>query len=369
MLILFAAVLLNLSCGAPVSNEFTAEQQQQVLAAAQEVMRTYNISAAIVGVWEEGKSQPLIVAVGTAELSTGRAVQATDHFRIASITKTFTGMVILQLIDEGKISFEATLDRYCPQVTNASSITIRQLLGMTAGIYDYSNNPDFANVYFNDLTKYWSRSEITALFNGKPQDFAPGTDCKYSNTNFYLLGMIIEQVTGSSAEAEIKTRIIDRLGLTNTSFPTDTSMPATYCHGYSNLTTTGEGTLNDVSISTPSAPWTSGGMVSNIYDLKVWCEALYKGTLLSSAVNTQRFDWHTLAGTGGKAKYGLGVANLVGLIGHNGEIEGYNTDMYYLPSKKAVIVCMTNNASALYGRTIYLTKQVVNILYPGEVSW
>lgn len=363
VLMLGLLVIFISSCAANNKMRFTALQESQVAAAMDSVMNTYNIPGAVVGVWEEGKD-PLILTKGLADKETGRLVQATDHFRIASITKTFTGTVVLQLIDEGKISFEATLDNYFPAVTNASQITIRQVLGMTAGIYDFVNSEYFNTTYYNDLSKVWTHDEILALIYGQPADFAPGTSCKYSNTNFYLLGMIIEEVTGNKVEDEIKTRIFDRLGMSRSSFPTGTAMTDPYCHGYNNIETGGEGTLTDVSIQSPSAPWTSGAIISNIYDLRIWVEALYNGTLLSAATQAERMTWNDLEGTGGKIKYGLGIINLLGLIGHNGEIEGYNTDMYYLPSKKAAIVCLTNNASNQYGYTIKLTKQVVEILYP-----
>ena len=368
ILILGLLVLFISSCSEDNKSGFTALQESHIAAAMDTVMNTYNVPAAIVGVWEEGKD-PFILPKGVADQETGRLLQATDHFRIASITKTFTGTVMLQLIEEGKISFEATLENYFPNITNASQITIRQVLAMTAGIYDFVNSEGFNVPYYNDITKVWTKEEILDLVHGQPADFAPNTSCKYSNTNYYLLGIIIEQVTSNTAEDEIKTRIFDRLGLSNTSFPTDTSMPAPYCHGYASVETGGEGTLNDVSIQSPSAPWTSGGIISNIYDLKIWVEALYHGTLLSAETQAERFDWNVLEDTGGKIKYGLGVINLLGLIGHNGEIEGYNTDMYYLPSKKAAIICMTNNASAQYGHTLKLTRQVIDILYPGAVSW
>jgi len=356
------------SCAENNVSSFTGAEQARIMQAVDDVILTYNIPAVIVGVWEEGKD-PFILAKGKADLATGRLVKATDHFRIASITKTFTGTVMLQLIEEDKISFEATIDNYFPDITNADQITIRQVLGMTAGIYDFVNSAEFNELYYNDLTKVWTKEEILDLVNGQPADFAPGTSCKYSNTNFYLLGIIIEEITGNTAEEEIKTRIFDRLGLTNTYFPTDIYIPEEYCHGYNNIETKGKGILNDVSIQSPSAPWTSGAIISNIYDLKTWVEVLYHGTLLSAETQAARFDWHVLEGTGGKIEYGLGVINLLGLIGHNGEIEGYNTDMYYLPSKKAAIICMTNNASAQYGYTIKLTKQVIDILYPDAVSW
>ena len=356
------------SCAENNVSSFTAAEQAQINDAVNNFMLTYNIPAVILGVWEEGKA-PFILARGKADLEAGRLVKATDHFRIASITKTFTGTVMLQLIEEGKISFEATIDAYFPDITNADRITIRQVLGMTAGIYDFVNSEGFDGPYYADMTKVWTHDEILALINNQPADFAPGASCKYSNSNFYLLGMIIEQLTGNAVEDEIKTRIIDRLGLANTSFPTDIYLPDPYCHGYNNIETMGEGVLTDVSIQSPSGPWTSGGMVSTIYDLGSWVKALYRGTLLDAATQAERLQWNVLEGTGGKIKYGLGIIYLGGLIGHNGEIEGYNTDMYYLPGKKAAIVCLTNNASAQYAHTIKLTKQVLEILYPGEVSW
>jgi CubicO group peptidase (beta-lactamase class C family) len=189
------------SCAENNVSSFTDAEQARIMQAVDDVMLTYNIPAVIVGVWEEGK-----------------------------------------------ISFEATINNYFPDITNADQITIRQVLGMTAGIYDFVNSAEFNELYYNDLTKVWTKEEILDLVNGQPADFAPGTSCKYSNTNFYLLGIIIEEITGNTAEEEIKTRTFDRLGLTNTYFPTDIYIPEEYCHGYNNIETGGKGILNDVSI-------------------------------------------------------------------------------------------------------------------------
>lgn len=368
-ILMFALLIaLNVSCAENNLNDITGSQRALINDAVSGFMLTYNVPAVILGVWEEGK-EPFILVRGKADLETGRAVEAGDHFRIASITKTFTATVMLQLIEEGRISFEATIDAYFPEITNADRITVRQVLAMTAGIYDLVNSAEFNRLYYADITRVWTHDEIMALINDQPADFEPGTACKYSNSNYYLLGLMIERLTGNKAEDEIKTRIIDRLGLAGTSFPAGTGMPDPYCHGYNNMATLGVGELTDVSIQSPSGPWTSGGMISTISDLRTWVEALYFGTLLSAETQAARLTWNVLQGSGGKFEYGLGIANLLGLIGHNGEIEGYNTDMYYLPAQKATIVCLSNNASNQYGHTIHLTKQVIDILYPGAVNW
>ena len=198
----------------------------------EQAMAENNIPGAIVGVWVPGEGT-WIKAIGTADIETGRNIKITDKMRIASITKTFTATVILQLVDEWKLALNDTLDHFVPEVPNSDEITIRQLCDMTSGIFSIADDEGFDNTLANEPLKKWTHQELLDIALKHDPYFAPGEGGYYSDTNYSpLLGMIIEQVTGNTVENEIQTRIIEPLELLNTSFPTGPNMTGEYSRGY-----------------------------------------------------------------------------------------------------------------------------------------
>lgn len=179
-----------------------------------------------------------------------------------------------------------------------------------------------------------------------PADFAPGTQVRYSNSNTYLLGLIIEQVTGQSAGEAITDRIIGPLGLRGTSFPTTPEMPTPYAHGYE-AAAPGD-PLRDVTRSNPAVPWTSGAMISTLADLRTWASALANGSLLSAALQRERLQGNPMPGTrpGFDLRYGLGLVTLNGLIGHSGGIAGYGSWMLHDPAADATLAIVVTRTEA-----------------------
>jgi D-alanyl-D-alanine carboxypeptidase len=175
--------------------------------------------------------------------------------------------------------------------------------------------------------------------------FPPGQGYHYSNTNFILLGMIIEQITGRPVRDVLRTRILQPLGLTHTIFPTTMAMPSPHVHGYS----ADGGPLTEVNTTANmSWGWTAGAMISTLADLHTWVQALATGRVLSPALQKQRltlsppsvayFRHHGVAGG-----YGLAIAKVHGFIGHNGGLPGFTTDAWYLPALQATIVVIANS--------------------------
>src|SRR3954454_18031635 len=154
-------------------------------------------------------------AFGTGTLGASTQITPDDHFRIGSNTKTFTGTVILQLVDEGKLGLDDPVSKYQPEVPNGENITIRQLLDMTSGLYNYSEDKDFNETLDTEPDKVWTPEEVVEIgFKNEPY-FAPGEGFHYSNTNTVLLGMIVEQLTGKSLEQEFQERLFEPLGMTD----------------------------------------------------------------------------------------------------------------------------------------------------------
>ncbi|MCA1697072.1 MAG: beta-lactamase family protein, partial [Actinobacteria bacterium] len=161
---------------------------------------------------------------GVADKTTGRKLSPGDHFRIGSTTKTFTATAVLQLVDEKKIGLDDTLETFVPGVPNGATVTMRHLLNMRSGLPTYSDAEFLAAYQADPLMPSWTHTDVVAFLQRTPVSFAPGEQFDYSNSNYLLLGMILEKVTGQSAEQVISERVIRKLELGQTSVPT----PPTY---------------------------------------------------------------------------------------------------------------------------------------------
>ena len=342
--VLMATVLGVAGCGsgdksAPPS--FGPDIEARIDQLVNNAMSFSNIPGVIVGAWAPGQGS-YVKAYGMADITSGEPMQTQDRVRIASITKTFVATVALQLVDEGRLGLDQTIAGYLPQIPQSGIITIRELLNHSSGIYDYEDQAFIRSAAENPL-KVWTPEQLIALAVSHPATFAPGSSCAYSNTNYIALGLIIQQVTGNRLEDEITKRIIEPLNLSNTDFPVGPDMSGQYSHGYMDMTNSGQ--LTDITRMDMSWDWAAGGMVSNLDDLKVWAEALGTGQLISPAMQNERLKWISMPEFGNFASYGLGILKIGDFIGHTGADPGYNSAMYYLPEKDAVIVVLFNYCS------------------------
>ena len=297
-------------------------------------------------------------------------MQVQDYTRIGSLTKTFIGTLILQLVGEGKLGLDDPIQRWAPEVPNAQHITVRELLNMSSGLYNYSGDKRWARQAFAPtgqvLARQWAPAQLVRVAIAHKPYFPPGQGYHYSNTNTILLGMIIEQITGRPVQDVLRTRILQPLGLTHTVFPTTAAMPSPRLHGYA----VEGGPLTEVNTTANmSWGWTAGNMISTLGDLHTWAQAVATGRLLSPALQKQRLTWsppsvaffrhHRVAGG-----YGLAIAKLSGLIGHTGELPGFNTDAWYLPALHATIVVIVNSSASVQaqGPADHLTQQLAKIV-------
>ncbi len=308
------------------------------------------------GVTEQGGSTPISVA---------------DHFRVGSNTKTMTGTVILQLVQEGRIALDDPVSTYLPNVPNGAHITIEQLLDMRSGLANYTATLALNTALDEDPQRVWTPEELAAMGLAEKPNFAPGDGWSYSNTNTVLLGLIAQKLEGEPLSAIFEKRLFEPLGLHETSLPaaTDASLPEPYTHGYmysTNVDTmesaklpAGElaraeaGTLlpSDQTNLNPSWAWAAGGVISTIDDLAKWVEALGGGGLLDAKLQKERLaSVRAVPVDLPDPKYGWGIAKIGRLYGHTGELPGFNSFMGYDPAQRVTIVVWTNLAPAADGR-------------------
>jgi D-alanyl-D-alanine carboxypeptidase len=283
-------------------------------------------------------------AAGTA--GDGKPLTCEHLVRAGSVTKTYVSATILSLVTGGSFGLDDTLDNWVPEFPDAERITVRQLLDHTSGIFDYTSDEDFLAQILADPTRAYSPAELVAVATAHPPYFAPGEDWYYSNTNYILLGMIIEAETGEPAAAAIRSRLLDPLSLQHTFLDGDEPMQGALAHGFDR---NGE----DVTFALhPSAAWTAGAVAATAGDLAEWALALYGGDVVAPALRDDMLDLIDVSQLIPGASYGLGVtvfdASVVGtpLIGHGGAIPGFFSEMYYLPDHDSVIVVAVTSEEA-----------------------
>lgn len=338
------------------------EIQKQFDRVVSEKLAKYNVPGAIVGVWVPGVGDWIFVN-GKADIKTGQPPAITDQVRIGSVTKTFTATVVLQLAGEGKLSLEDKLSKYDFKVPNADKITIRQLLNMTSGLFNYTNDKAFSEAVVANFQKAWAPQDLISVASAHPVNFEPGAKYDYCNTNYILLGMIIEKVTGNKIGDEIQKRIINKIGLKNTYFAENSEMPNTYMHGYlaADIRKPRSEKLADITRMNPSLGWAAGSMVSNLEDMKIWVKALANGTLLTPEMHQAQI---TFLSPNTRA-YGLGIMNGGIVIGHSGEIFGYNSSVYFSPKTDMTMIVFVNRYPAYEeGVSDKILIELIKILNP-----
>ncbi|MER5351679.1 serine hydrolase domain-containing protein [Kitasatospora sp. NPDC002551] len=266
---------------------------------------------------------------GVGDVATGAAVPRDGQVRIGSNTKTFTAVVVLQLVGEGRIELDEPVEKYLPGVVrgdgiDGNAITVRRLLQHTSGLPDYTR-------YLGDDVRPYQPRELVDIALRHPADFEPGRGWAYSNTNYVLAGLIVEAVTHRPLAEEIERRVVRHLGLRHTYFPApgDATIREAHPHGY--YRESAGGPLIDITDMDPSWAWAAGQLVSTPSDLNRFFAALAGGDLLQPA---QLAEMRRTVDAGKPfapgAGYGLGLVSTPlscgGVYwGHGGSIPGYET--------------------------------------------
>jgi len=292
-------------------------------------------------------------ALGVADRASGEPMTPEVHHRIGSITKTFTATLLLQAADEGLLSLDDTIDQYVKGVPNGDEITLGQMADMTSGIASYTEDKKWVKEWSSDRDRVWKPEELAQIGIKESPLFDPGKEWYYSNTNYVLLGLVLEQVTGKPISDLYREKIIEPLDLKNTSFPdsADSSIPEPHAQGYTLQGESSGGKPIDSTGWSPSEAWTAGQVISTMDDLLVYGRALGTGKgLLSSEKQTERLDSFVSdvpplnqPPLKGDLAYGFGLGKDHGWIGHNGEIPGHNTYLFYHPDLDAVVAVEVNS--------------------------
>jgi CubicO group peptidase (beta-lactamase class C family) len=289
----------------------------------------------------------------------------TTRFRIGSVTKQFTAMIVMQLVDEGKLRLDATIGDYLPEYPAGPgrAITIHQLLTHTSGLHNYTSLPRF----FPELSRDpHTPAQLLSLFDSLPLDFAPGSSWRYSNSGFITLGAIIERVDGRPYDVALRQRILEPLGLKDTGYEWNAPLIPNRADGYTRGFD-GDEHANYIDMSTPYA---AGGMYSTIEDLYRWDQALTARKLLSPASYERYLAPHVTIRPGLQYGYGWLHSRVnrgpgrdsAEAIGHNGGIPGFAACNYTIPADGIAIIWLDNTttqegelqdriADLLYGRT------------------
>jgi CubicO group peptidase (beta-lactamase class C family) len=278
-------------------------------------------------------------ARGMAEVELGVPLAPGQVFRIASITKSFTGALLVQMAARGEVSLVSPAVRYLPGVPLDPRITLRQLLSHTAGV---SDTDAVAQPPLGDGEV--PVAEQVRRIAARPLSFEPGTGQRYSNAGYILLAAVIEKVTGLRWDEAMRTRLFVPLGLAETGYDHPDAIVPGRARGYS----TDKGVLHNAAPFNLSIPKTAGSLRSTAPDLLRWMRALSQGNVVGTAGFTE-MSKPALASAGVQERYGLGLYRWKirgqDAIGHTGQINGFTSALFYLPAEDATVVVLANNDS------------------------
>lgn len=273
-------------------------------------------------------------AIGYSQINSTekKPVSEATRFRIGSISKMFTAAMIFQLVEENKLKLTDTLDKFFPQIPNAQKITLAQMLGHRSGIFNLTENPDFRS--FKTQSK--TRDEMVALIAKAKPAFEPGEKAQYSNSNYVLLGYIVEKAGGRSYEDALKQRITSKIGLRDTYLGTgypDASKNEGLSYSFIN-------DWKQESETHLSIPGGAGAIVSTPNDLTKFIQALFDGKIVSQESLEQMKP---------RDEYGLGINSYpIGgktFYGHGGGIDGFRSLLVYLPGEKLALAYTSNGVN------------------------
>ncbi|MGW0363072.1 serine hydrolase domain-containing protein [Streptomyces sp. NPDC002990] len=290
-------------------------------------------------------------AVGVRDKSTGSAMDPRARFRIGSVTKTFSTVVLLQLVAEGRMRLDTPVNHYLPDLLPDDRITVRHLLRHRSGLADYTEAmfartvPGFEAV----RTRVFSYRELVALSLKEPRTTEPGAAYKYSNTNFVVVGMLIEKATGNPVAVEYDRRIIKPLGLRNTSYVHPaTGIGGLHARGYLHPDEAGA-PLVDSTEQTASWAQSAGAIISDPADLNTFTSALLRGRLLTSRMLDAMLTTSPTDAAGTRF-YGLGLRRYklscgTSVYGHTGTVQGFYTYAFASRDGRRSLAAMANTSN------------------------
>ncbi len=320
---LLVAILLFLHCGLHAQALNT-----QKLDSVFQSIETNNRGMGTFSLFKDGK-EVYQKAFGYADVGNQQIADAGTKYRIGSISKTFTAAIIMQLVDEGKLTLTTKLEEYFPQIPNSSKITIEQLLRHQSGLFNFTSAPD----YTSWMTKSISHEDMLALFVKNGTVFEPGEKAEYSNTNYVILTLIAETIDKKDFSDILQTRIIKPCKLENTYYGGEINPKNNEALSYSRNEEWILQQETDMSI-----PLGAGALVSTPTDINTFFICLFEGNLVSDASLSKMKD---LVDNFGMGLFPIPFYNMKG-FGHNGGIDGFQSVASYFPQEKVAVSYISN---------------------------
>ena len=278
-----------------------------------------------------------VLTAGRSSLKPRAAMRKNVRFRVGSITKPMVATVVLQLVQEGRLTLDQSAASLLGDLVADKRITVRDLLAHTSGISEYTEDPRvFAPYLKGEFGHVWTPQQLIGFAEEHPPVFAPGADSDYSNTNYVLLGLIVEKVTGTTLGRQIRTRVFDPLHMSASSFATRPRIRGPHMNGY--LIGDGNQLLNVTGVS-PSVYWGAGNVISTTRDVADFLDGLLAGKLLPPGLLAQMSDFAPMYPG---FEYGLGLSRETlpcGTgVGHGGAVAGYLSEAVKMEDGRTVVV-------------------------------
>jgi CubicO group peptidase (beta-lactamase class C family) len=340
----FAAIVLAAlatSSAAAQSDRSLAERLDAIAANAIAEDRAIGMVAAVV---REGETL-LLNAYGRADVEWDVPMTADAMFEVGSIAKQFTAAAILQLRDEGKLSLDDDITRWLPDFdTRGNRIPLRRLLDHTSGIRDLTETVEFRSLVSN---RAFPRDSAYALIQRYPFDFPTGTAQLYSNSGFWLLGLVIEKASGMTYEDYLEKKIFEPLGMTRSMYCDSFENVPRRAHGYGIR----DGVVYRMPTNIHTWSFSAGAVCSTAGDLATWLGALHDGRVLSPASYAEMTTPSRLS-NGATLRYGMGVgvgpdARGVEAIVHGGTVAGFRSEAIWYPDEQVGVVVLTNTSGGV----------------------
>jgi len=370
MKIVFALLVLLFACQEQPKKNSSANLERGLDSLIQTYLDSSKIAGVAVAVFK-GNEKILLKSYGFADLEFDVKLPIDASFAIGSVTKQFTAVATLQLVEQGKLSLDDHINKYILFDTKGKNVTIRQLLGHTSGIKNYSELPIQGKIIVQKL----QRDTLLRIIEDMPFDFEPGEQLIYNNTGYFMLGHIIEKIAGLTYEAYVAKNLFEKAGMTNSYYCSENRITKNRAHGYQ---------MSDVGLiraEHPNHTWPygAGSLCSTVQDLVKWNYALHNGKMLGDFAYKQ-FVAPTKLNDGTTARYACGVAvaewHEQRMVVHRGTIVGYRSENRYFPKDKLSIIILMNTQGPLsptkFGDFItnyfYPLKERHPVLFNGDIS-
>jgi CubicO group peptidase (beta-lactamase class C family) len=352
-----AMMLLASSPGAQESNTLPPDVSASVKTVIADVMTKTQVPSASVGIVRDGRVA-YVGAFGKARLSPPLAASPDMHYAIGSISKQFTVAAAMLLAQDGKLSIDDPLSKWFPELTHANEVTLRNLMSHTSGYEDYAPQDYTIPAW----TKPTTAQAIVHEWATKPLDFEPGTQYQYSNTNFNIVGLIVEKASGQPFWSFLKSRVLDPVGLSRT-IDLDTEHDQLEPTGYFRYAL---GPLRPAIMEAPGWYFADGEIAMPVADLLKWDISVMNESLLPHA-SYEAMETPTKLKNGSSITYGLGLTvgttNGHRVVSHTGEVGGFVAFNAVFPDDKIAVAVLTNQEASPAASAI--GRGISAVLLPG----